>query len=59
VRKLKEYPEGCHDQVFCSDVCCVWHGNSDIDVEAVRKERKELQNLLKKQLVELARNAEV
>jgi len=59
VRKLKEYPEGCHDQVFCSDVCCVWHGNSGIDVEAVRKERKELQNLLKKQLVELARIAEV
>jgi hypothetical protein len=40
-------------------VCCVWHGNSGIDVEAVRKERKELQNLLKKQLVELARIAEV
>jgi len=59
VRKLKEYPEGCHDQVFYSGVCCVWHGNSAVDVEAVRNEQKELQNLLKKQLVELARLAQV
>jgi hypothetical protein len=59
VRKLNEYPVGCHDQVFCSDVCCTWHGNEKINVEDVRKERTELQNLLKKQLVEKARNAHV
>jgi hypothetical protein len=59
VRKMKEYPEGCHDEIFCSDVCCLWHGNSRIDVSVVRKERTDLQSLLKKQLVELARTAQV
>jgi hypothetical protein len=59
VRKLNEYPVGCHDQVFCSDVCCTWHGNEKINVEDVRKEQTELQYLLKKQLVEKARNAHV
>jgi hypothetical protein len=59
VRKLKEYPDGCHDEVFCSDVCCIWHGNPRINVEEVRKEREELLKLLKKQLIELARAAKV
>jgi hypothetical protein len=51
---MKEYPEGCHGKIFCSDVCCAWHGNGNVNVEAVRKERVDLQKLLKKQLVELA-----
>ena len=59
VRKLKEYPEGCHDEVFCSDVCCLWHGNPRINVDSKRKERSEMSKLLKKQLVELARSAKV
>jgi len=59
VRKLSEYPVGCHSQVFCSDVCCSWHGNDKVNVDDVRKERAELQSLLKKQLVEKARNAQV
>jgi hypothetical protein len=48
VRKAAEYPEGCYYEVFCSSVCCIWHGNSNVDREAVRKERSELQSLLKK-----------
>jgi len=56
---MKEYPEGCHGKIFCSDVCCAWHGNGNVNVEAVRKERVDLQKLLKKQLVELARLARV
>jgi len=59
VRKAAEYPEGCHSEVFCSSVCCIWHGNSNVDREAVRKERSELQSLLKKQLVEKARASQV
>ncbi len=59
VRKLKEYPEGCHVKVFCSDVCCLWHGNPKINVDSIRKERSEMSKLLKKQLVELARSAKV
>jgi hypothetical protein len=55
VRKLHEYPQGCHNEIFCSDVCCRWHGN---DLTLVRKERRDLQNLLK-QLIELARLAQV
>jgi hypothetical protein len=54
VQKLNEYPQGCHNKVFCSDVCCRWYGNEKVDVVVVRKERSELQGLLKKQLVELA-----
>jgi hypothetical protein len=54
LRKCKEYPEGCHDKFFFLDACCLWHGNSRINVEAVRKEQNELESLLKKQLVELA-----
>ncbi len=38
VRKLKEYPEGCHDEVFCLDVCCLWHGNPRINVDSIWKE---------------------
>ena len=48
IRKLKEYPENCHNEVFCSEVCCVWHGNDKIIVEDVRKERSEMQKQLKK-----------
>ncbi len=49
VRKLNEYTQGCHNEIFCSDVCCQWHGNDKVDVALVRKERRDLQNLLKKQ----------
>ncbi len=42
IRKLAEYPSSCHDEVFCSGVCCNWHGREELDVEAVRKERCEL-----------------
>jgi hypothetical protein len=35
---MKEYPEGCQNYFFLSDVCCLWHVNLNIDVEAVRKE---------------------
>ena len=59
VRKLNEYPQGCHNEVFCSDVCCRWHGNDKVDLGLVRKECTELQSLLKKQLIELARTAQV
>ncbi len=45
VRKMKEYPEGYHDEIFCSDVCCAWHGNGNVNVEALRKERVDLQKL--------------
>ncbi len=59
VRKLKEYPDGCHDEVFCSDVCCLWHGNPEINVDEVRRELLEHSKLLKKQLIELAWIAKV
>jgi hypothetical protein len=59
VRKCKEFPEGCHNEIFCLGVCCLWHGNSWINIEAVRKEHAELENLLKEQLVELAWMARV
>jgi hypothetical protein len=50
VRKMKEYPEGCHDEIFFLDVCCLWHGNSKIEtvVTVVWKGQTELQSLLKK-----------
>jgi hypothetical protein len=48
VRKLKEYPAGCHDEVSCSDVCCLWHGNPSINVDSIRKVRNEMLKLLKK-----------
>jgi hypothetical protein len=59
IRKLKEYPNGCHNQVFCSSTCCLWHNDNHISVEAVRKERQELSLLLKKNLIELACTAKV
>ncbi len=59
IRKLPEYPDDCHDEIFCSSICCSWHGKDDVDVEAIRKERSELANLLKKQLVQLASQAQV
>ena len=31
VRKLNKYPQGCHNEVFCSDVCCRWHGNDKVE----------------------------
>jgi hypothetical protein len=46
VCKLKEYLDGCHDEVFCSDVCCIWHGNPRINVVDVRKEQDKLLKLL-------------
>ena len=59
IRKLKEYPEDCHNEVFCSDLCCIWHGNDKVVIVDVRNERSELQKMLKKSLVELARTAKV
>ena len=59
IRKLPEYPDDCHDEIFCSGICCSWHGKEDVDVEAVKKERSELATLLKKQLVQLASQAQV
>jgi hypothetical protein len=54
VQKLNKYLQGCHNEVFCSDVCCRWYGNDKVDVAIVQNERSDLQGLLKKQLVELA-----
>jgi hypothetical protein len=59
IRKLKEYPEDCHNEVFCSDLCCIWHGNDKVVIVDVRNERLELQKMLKKSLIELARTAKV
>jgi hypothetical protein len=59
VRKLAEYPTSCHDEVFCSSNCCTWYGKEGFDREAVKKEREELNTLLKKQLVALAASAQV
>ncbi len=59
VRKLNEYPSSCHDEVFCSGVCCNWQGKEGLNLEAIRKERSELAALLKKDLVKLASTAQV
>jgi len=59
IRKLYEYPTGCHNEVFCSSTCCLWHSDNRISVDDVRKERQALSLLLKKNLIELARNAKV
>jgi hypothetical protein len=59
VWKLNKYPQGCHNEVFCSDICCPWYGNDKVDVVVVQKECSALQGLLKKQLVELAWIAQV
>jgi hypothetical protein len=34
ISKLSEYPGSSDDEVFCSDVCCLWHGKEGVDVEA-------------------------
>jgi hypothetical protein len=59
VKKLPEYPDDCHDGNSCSSICCSWHGKDDIDVKAIKKERSVLATLLKKQLVQLASQAQV
>ncbi len=59
IHKLMEYPEDCHNEVVCSDICCRWHGKDEIVVEDVRKERSELLKMLKQNLIELARAAKV
>jgi hypothetical protein len=59
VRKLAEYSSSCHDEVFCCSTCCTWYGKEGLDREAVKKEREELNKLLKKQLVALAAAAQV
>ncbi len=57
--EFKEYLDGCHNEVLCFDVCCIWHGNPRINVVDVRNEWEELLKLLKKQLIELAKAARV
>jgi hypothetical protein len=59
VRKLKEYPEDCHNEFFCTEVCCLWHGNEKVVVADVRTEQSDLQKQLKKTLVDLAQTAKV
>ncbi len=59
IRKLPEYPDDCHDESYCSSICCSWHGKDDVDVEAIKEETSELIILLKKQLVWLASQAQV
>jgi len=54
ISKLSEYPGSSDDEVFCSDVCCLWHGKEGVDVEGIRDERSKLLALKKKQLVKLA-----
>jgi hypothetical protein len=54
ISKLSEYPGSSNDEVFCSDVCCLWHGKEGVDVEGIRDERSKLLALKKKQLVKLA-----
>jgi hypothetical protein len=54
ISKLSEYPGSSNDEVFCSDVCCLWHGKERVDVEGVRDERSKLLALKKKQLIKLA-----
>jgi hypothetical protein len=54
ISKLSEYPGSSDDEVFCSDVCCLWHGKEGVDVEGIRDEHSKLLALKKKQLVKLA-----
>jgi hypothetical protein len=37
VRKLAEYPSSCHDEVFCSSMCCTWYGKEGFNRETVKK----------------------
>jgi len=53
ISKLSEYRGSCHDQVFCSGVCCLWHGKEGLDVEGIRDEHSKL-IALKKELIKLA-----
>ncbi len=39
--KLKEYPAGCHNEVFCSPICCLLHWKEKKVVTEVRKERQD------------------
>jgi hypothetical protein len=59
IRKLSEYPGSCHNEVFCSGVCCQWHGKEGLDVQAIRDERTKLLALKKKDLVKAASAAQV
>jgi hypothetical protein len=59
IHPLLEYSGSCHDEVFCSGLCCNWHGKGEVDVEAIQKEHFELVALLKKDLVKLASTAKV
>jgi hypothetical protein len=54
ISKLSEYPGSSNDEVFCSDVCCLWHGKEGVDVDGIRDERSKLIALKEKQLVKLA-----
>jgi hypothetical protein len=51
IRKLPEYPTSCHDEIFCSPVCCTWHGKEGVDMEGIRKEHNALSSVKKKQLI--------
>jgi hypothetical protein len=57
--KLSEYPGSCHDKVFCSGVCCQWHGKEGLDVQAIWDELTKLLALKKKNLVKEASAAQV
>jgi hypothetical protein len=59
ISKLSEYPGSCDDEVFCSDVCCLWYGKEGVDVEGIKDERSKLIALKKKQLLTLASNLQV
>jgi hypothetical protein len=59
IRKLPEYPDSCHDEVFCCGVCCQWHGKKGLDLQAIRDERTKLLTLKKKDLVKEASAAKV
>jgi len=54
ISKLSEYPGSSNDEVFCSDVCCLWHGKEGVDVEGIRNKCSKLLALKKKQLINLA-----
>jgi hypothetical protein len=54
ISKLSEYPGSCNDEVFCSDVCCLWYGKEGVDVEGIRDEPSKLIASKKKELVKLA-----
>jgi hypothetical protein len=53
ISRLSEYPGSGNDEVFCSNVCCLWHGKEGVDVEGIRDERSKLIALKKKELVKL------